>query len=162
MRVAGRSFPLNDGRCVIHHDRLELEYGGLHGMWLRWANARRLTSVGFWYFIGALGFLLAALLSVIINNWFLAFFFLLFTGMSTVASWVNRQASLRILIEKKDIRSVEFHEAVEGVSRAYFRVFFAPSRHLRMRKLLLPSKLKQGTQVANAAYWIMKEEGLMS
>lgn len=162
MRAASKTFPLKDGQCVLFQDRIELEYNGLRGRWLAWANKRKLTSVGFWYVMTGIGFLLAAVFSAIIDNWFLAFFFILFLALCIGASWFNRQASLRTTIQKKEIVKVEYQEAIQGESRAYFRVFFRPGTKMRMRKLPLPGRHQQGGQIANSALWMLKEEGLLS
>lgn len=162
MRAASKTFPLKDGQCVLYQDRMELEYSGLRGRWLSWANKRKLTSVGFWYVMTGIGFLCAAVFSTIIDNWFLAFFFFLFLILCIAASWFNRQASLRTTIQKKEIIKVEYQEAVQGESRAYFRVFFQPGNNIRLRKLALPGRHQQGGQIANSALWMLKEEGLMS
>ncbi len=162
MKPASKSFSLKDGTCVLYSDRIELEYQGIRGWWLRLANKHKLTSVGFWYVVAAAGFLVAAVFAVIIDNWFLGFFFLLFMAMSLAGSWFNRRASLRTMIPKKDITKVVFHQAEEGVSRAFFKVYFRPARSTRIRKLPLPGQHRQGTQIANAAAWMMKDEGLLS
>ncbi len=161
MRATTRSFPLREGQCILHHDRIELVHAGLKGWFLAWANKRKLTSMAFWYFMGALGFLFTTLLSVIIDNWFLAFFFFAFALLSVVGSVAYRNLSLRTSIEREFIEDVVFREAVEGVSRASFEVYFRPNKQLRMRKLLLPGKHQQGGQIANSAFWMMKEEGLI-
>lgn len=162
MRAASKTFPLKDGQCVLYQDKMVLEYQGIRGRWLAWANKRKLTSVGFWYVMAGMGFLVAAIFAAIIDNWFLAFFFMLFVALCIAASWMNRQASLRTTILKKDITSVQFHKAVQGESRAYFRVYFQPGSKVRMRKLPLPGRHQQGSQIANSALWMLKEEGLMS
>lgn len=162
MRTASKTFPLKDGQCVLYQDRIELAYDGLRGRWLAWANKRKLTSVGFWYVMAGVGFLLAAFFSAIIDNWFLAFFFMLFLALCIGASWHNRQASLRTTIQKKEIVNIEYQEAIQGESRAYFRVFFQPGTKTRMRKLSLPGRHQHGGQIANSALWMLKEEGLLS
>ena len=161
MRATTRSFPLREGQCILHYDRIELVYPGPKGWFLAWANKRKLTSMAFWYFVGAVGFLATALFSVIIDNWFLAFFFFAFALLSVVGSVAYRSLSLRTNIERALIEEVVYREAVEGVSRAYFEVFFRPGKQLRVRKLSLPGKHQQGGQIANSAYWMMKEEGLI-
>ncbi|MDP5171795.1 MAG: hypothetical protein NWR72_16220 [Bacteroidia bacterium] len=161
MRSASKSFPLKEGLCVLHHDRIELEHTGIKGWWLAWANKRKLTSVGFWYVMAGLGFFVMSILSIIIDNWFLAFFFVLFMALCIGASWYNRQASLRISIAKSEIEQVIFHEAIAGQSRASFEVFFRPNKYLRVRRLSLPGRHQQGAAIANSAMWMMKEEGLL-
>ena len=162
MKASHKSFPLKDGQCIVYPDRLEIEISGLKGNFIRWINRRKLTSVGFWYVMAGLGFFIATVFSAVIDNWFLAFFFLVFVALCVIASWRNRQASLRTQIPRKMIEGIDYKEAIQGESRARFDIYFKPQTHIRIRRLNLPGRHQQGSQVANAAFWILKEEGLIS
>lgn len=162
MRVSHKSFPLQDGQCIVYPDKLEIEISGVTGGFIRWINRRKLTSVGFWYVMAGVGFFIATVLSAAIDNWFLAFFFLVFVVLCVIASWRNRQASLRTQIPRKMIHTIAYREAVQGQSRARFDIYFKPQSNIRIRRLNLPGRHQQGSQVANAAFWILKEEGLIS
>lgn len=162
MRASHKSFPLKDGQCIVYPDKLEIEISGLKGIFIRWINRRKLTSVGFWYVMAGLGFFIATVLSAVIDNWFLAFFFLVFVVLCVIASWRNRHSSLRTQIPRKMIQSIDYQEAIQGESRATFDIHFQPQSTTRIRRLNLPGRHQQGSQVANAAFWILKEEGLIS
>lgn len=161
MRSATKSFAIKDGLCLIYPDRLECQYRGLRGRWLRWANRKGWVGQGGWYVLAALGFLGAVGLSIGINNWFLAFFFVVCALLALAAAWANRHATWQLVIDRKHIERVQYHPPIDGQARGSFLIDYRPGRRLRRRKISLPSLLQGGKEIANSAFWMMRDEGLI-
>ncbi|MEL6804522.1 MAG: hypothetical protein AAFO91_12170, partial [Bacteroidota bacterium] len=140
--VRTRSFDIKNGYCLLYSDRIELQYKGLRGWWLRWMSGRGWRSEGLLYLLLSIVFALLALTAVIIENYFLALFFVVFCGVTVVALFQRQQYAFSVVIPRSEIESVAFREAVKGVSRAKFIVQFRPKKRLYLREILLPSLLQ--------------------
>ncbi len=159
--VRTRSFSTKNGYCNLLPDRIELESRGLGGKIEGKMESMGWRSVGLLYLFLALGFFLSGLLSIYIDNYFLATFFAAFGLISLYASWMRRKYAFSRTMLRKEIEAVRYYEAVKGVSRARFEVDFRPKKRLYIREILLPSLSQNGQTEAQSAYWMMREEGLI-
>ncbi|MEM7368245.1 MAG: hypothetical protein AAF587_06550 [Bacteroidota bacterium] len=125
-----------------------MESKGIHGAYI-------------YYVIAFVGLLTATFLTRLIDNYFLAFFFAISALGALYGLWVNRQISYATHIPRAQIESVAYAPAVQGVSRATLSILFRPKKRLYRRKLILPNATHQGTSLADTAYWMMREEGLI-
>ncbi len=159
--VRTRSFDIKNGYCQIYSDRIELQYKGLSGAFLRWLSRRGWRGEGLLYLMLTILFALLTLTAIIIENYFLALFFAVFSGVTLFALFQRRQYAFSLKIPRSEIEKVEYKEAVKGVSRAKFIIHFRPKKRLFLREILLPSLMQNGQSVAQSAYWMMRDEGLI-
>ena len=161
MSPGPKSFSLKSGNCYLYPDRVEIQRTDLQGRISAWLSKKGLHAASLYYLAFFVGLLIAALLSQLIQNYFLSFFF----GASALASlyglWVNRRVSYASIIPRDQIESVEYQPAVQGVSRARFAIDFRPKKRLYQRIIPLPSATHQGTSLADTAFWMMREAGLI-
>ena len=157
-----RSFPTRTGYCHLYADRIEIEINGFTGRLRSWLSGKRLASMWLYYLALSVLFLLSALLALTIENYFLAAFLGVFAVISLVALWIYRRHTFSVNILRDQIDRVEYSPAVEGQSRASFQVYYQPGRYMMQRPILLPGKSQNGASVAQSAYWMMKEEGLLA
>lgn len=102
-----------------------------------------------------------ALVAYLIANFFLAIFLAASAVVALYALWHNRKTSISPVILRKDIESVSYQAAVPGQSRARFVIKYRPKKRELQRNLALPTATHQGTSIADTAYWMMREEGLV-
>jgi hypothetical protein len=159
--VRTRSFSTRNGYCHLLSDTIKLEYPGLTGKLHAWLERRGWRSVGWLYLLLAVGFGLAVLLALGIENYFLALFLGVFGLIALYGSWARRKYAISPVIQRKHIESVQYFPAVKGISRARFEVYFRPGKRLFIREIPLPSLLQNGQTEAQSAYWMMREEGLI-
>ncbi|WP_306349740.1 phosphoribosylaminoimidazolesuccinocarboxamide synthase [Flavobacterium sp. '19STA2R22 D10 B1'] len=89
---------------------------------------------------------------------FLKLLVAVFLIYSIVRSFNN---STTPIIERKKVKSVKFHDAKPGLTRAYFEVFFEDEkRNVKKRLILLPGSLSKGDVETKKAVKIMREEKL--
>ncbi|MEM8889444.1 MAG: hypothetical protein AAGD28_15820, partial [Bacteroidota bacterium] len=65
------------------------------------------------------------------------------------------------LIIRRDIIEVNFQKAVEGKARASMEILFEEEGKKFKKLISLPSLMQNGAEVANSAYWILRDEGLI-
>lgn len=158
MESRSKFFPTKSGQCHIYPDRIELiSSSGLDRM-LAKRGVQRMVVI---YFILLIVFGIAIGISLWINNYFLVAFFAIAWMFSLVSMWTNRNVSAATYIDRKHIERIDYEEAVPGQSRASFTVYFRPKKQLLRRKILLPSILHNGHMVAQSAYYMFKDEGLL-
>ena len=161
MKPGPKSFSLKSGNCHLYPDRLEVLRSDLQGRIMSSLANKGVHGAYLYYLVACLGLILAAFLSSYIDNYFLTFFFGVSALVSLYGLWVNRSVSYAHVIPRKQIESVQYKAAVQGVSRASFTIFFRPGKRLYQRKLILPTATHQGTSLADTAFWMMREEGLI-
>ena len=161
MKPGTKSFSTRHGYCQIHPDHLEIVREDPYGRMIWWLFRKGISRVLWFYLLFSLGLVLVALMSVQINNYFLATFFALFSLMALWASWHNRFVSFATYIPRKQIEGVSYQEAVQGESRATFLIHFRPRKRLLKRRLTMPSLSQGGSRIAQSAYYMLKEEGLI-
>ncbi|MEZ4775393.1 MAG: hypothetical protein R3D00_19570 [Bacteroidia bacterium] len=161
MQSRARSFPLKNGYCYLFQDHILIERNDFTGQILHFLEKRGLRRSWIIYLALLIALVLSALLAVKIENYFLAAFFAAFAFADLFAIWFSRKVSFASNIQREHITAVEYKEAVQGVSRASFTIFFRPKRATLRRTIFLPSIRKGDTQLAQAAYLMMKEEKLI-
>ena len=162
MRTGPKSFPTKNGLCQLYSDRIEINVNGAFGKLMRWLFGRGFKSMSVIYGLLFIGFVASTTIALIIENYFLAFFFIIFGLVSLYALWINRNVSIAPVIQRKEIEKVVYNEAIQGVSRASFDIYFKPEGRMLKRKIYLPSLMQKGAEVANSAYWMMRDEGLVA
>ncbi|MEL6675031.1 MAG: hypothetical protein AAFR61_22680 [Bacteroidota bacterium] len=162
MRQGPKSFPTRNGYCQVFSDRIEIHTDGLAGQLSRWFYSKGIRRVSIFYVLSSLAFLIASFVAIGIGNWFLAVFFFLAVALSVYALFINRQNSIAPLILRKDIDKVDYQAAVKGESRAAFTIFFKDHGKAMKRRVPLPSLMQNGAEIANTAFWIMRDAGLVS
>lgn len=161
MRSGSKSFPTRNGVCQVFSDRIEFQGNGLTGKLSNWLYNKGFKRVSILYGLLFLGFVLALGISLWLDNYFLAFFFFISALLDLYALWLNKDISMTPLIIRRNIHQVNFQQAVEGKARASFEIFFEEEGRNYKRKVSLPSLMQNGAAVANSAYWIFRDEGLL-
>jgi len=161
MRSGAKSFSIKNGHCYIYSDRIEIVRTDPMGRLLRFLFRRGYQRARILYLLLALAMAVATLLSFSIANYFLVLFFGIMTLLSLYASQVNRSVSFALTIPKRSIEQVTYRKAVQGEARAAFVVHFRPENRLLKRIIPLPTRSHNGNSLADAAYWIMRDEGLV-
>ena len=161
--TGAKSFEIKGGTFYILSDRLEIssrEWLTKIGSWL---YTRGLQSA-FWLYLGpCLLLLMGTGLSFTLNNYFLTGFLAAASLLMLYYAIARRKYTFASVIFRNEIQSFVYHPAVPGVSRAYFEIQFLPtnsSRALR-RSVQLPSRMYNGASLADTAYWMVKDEGLI-
>lgn len=152
-------FPIKGGTCYLHPDRVEIISNHFVG---RLFSRKGLNRVAVLYFLSLIAMTAAILLSLWIENYFLVAFFAVCWMVSLFSIWQSRTRSLAAVIPRKAIEQIAYKEAVEGVSRGQFIIHFRSGKQLLTRKILLPSALNNGKAVAQSAYYMFKEEGMLA
>ncbi len=158
MESRSKYFPTKSGHCHIYSDRIEITSAASLP---RILAKRGIQRVAMLYFLLLLVFAIATGISVWIENYFLVAFFAIAWIFSLVSIWQNRNISAASVIDRKHIQKVTYQEAIEGVSRASFSVYFQSKNQVLKRQILLPSIMHNGRMVAQSAYQMFKEEGLI-
>ncbi|RMG68090.1 MAG: hypothetical protein D6722_12215 [Bacteroidetes bacterium] len=161
MRGGSKSFATKNGSCHLYPDRIEIENHDLAGRLGAFLYRRGFRRAWVLYLLLALGMALAAASSYLIDNMFLAAFFAILVPVALIGLWTQRSVTYAPVIPRKEIESVVYRPAVKGVSRATFIIFFRPRKRLMQRLIPLPGITQQGTSLADTAYWMMREEGLV-
>lgn len=161
MEPKAKRFPTLHGFCVIYSDRVEIVDQRMLGRLNQWLNNNKLSGKRVFYIVLILFFLLAALVSFVLEIYFLLIFFMASLAFVFHDIWKNRKLSFAPLIPKKDITEVHYLEAVPGERRAAFHIYFQIKEKVRLRRIQLPRQSKQTTMVAQSAYQMMKDAGLL-
>ncbi|RMG23236.1 MAG: hypothetical protein D6730_14870 [Bacteroidetes bacterium] len=158
MESRSKFFPLKSGQCHIYPDRIEIISDHALGRLLAKRGIQRVAVI---YLLWLLAFSVAIWVSFFIENYFLVVFFSIAWLFCLYAMWRNRRVSTASVIDRKHIRKVTYQEAIPGTARASFTIYFQPGKQLLQRKILLPSILQNGQMVAQSAYYMLKDEGLI-
>lgn len=161
MKPGVRSFTIKGGQCHLYPDRIEIRRSDWVGSLTNFLFRKGYQRAIILYLMLAIGLFLAAVLALLIENYFLASFLL---GMGVLAGGtaiVNRDLSFVPVIPKRSIEKTEYRRAIQGEARAAFIIYFRPDRQLLKRVILLPTLTHQGTSLADTAYWMMRDEGLV-
>lgn len=167
MRTSAKTFNIKSGSCTIYRDRIEIYQNDLSGKIGKWLFKRNIYSGGPSYLLLALGLFLASGLAFFIQNYFLCAFLFATAVIGFFLFFQNRKLSFVPLVLRSQITQLKYHEAIPGKSRPFFEISFAPQPedkpgYILVRKIVLPNTLHNGTSVADTAYWIMKDEGLIN
>ncbi|MEO0473184.1 MAG: hypothetical protein AAF206_26455 [Bacteroidota bacterium] len=154
-----RSFATRDGYCHLYSDRIEIEQSGGLRKWLDQKGIRREAAL---YLLAVILFAILALVTVLIENYFLAIFFAGVMLVSLFTAFSQRNTSFAFRIPRSQIEEVHYFPAQEGMSRASFRIDYRSGKSLLKRWVKLPGKTQNGNAIAQSAYWMMKEEGLLA
>lgn len=161
MRGGSKSFVTKNGHCHLYPDRIEIEHHDIPGRLGAFLYRRGLRRAWVLYLLLSLAMSAAAGASILIENFFLAFFFGVLALAALAGVWTQRNMTYAPVVPRSQIESVVYRPAVTGVSRAAFVVYFRPRRRLVQRLISLPSLTQHGTSLADTAYWMMREEGLV-
>ena len=158
-----KSFPTKTGYCHVFPDRIEIERSGWMGSLSGFLFGKGIHRIfGVYLFVMVL-LVISLFVVLAIENYLLSIFFFGMIGFYGWSLWKSRDLSAAPVIYRNQIEKVGYHEAIKGVSRAYFTLFYAPKEGQTLRRLvMLPSTLKGGDRIAESAVWIMKEEGFLS
>jgi len=162
MKSGAKSFNIKGGYCYLYPDRIEVlrqdALGQLTAFLFRRGYQRALVL----YLLLSVLMVLGALITALIDNYFLASFFTLLIPFSLGAAWFNRDLSFAPVIPKRSVEHVEYRRAVQGESRAAFIISFRPEKRLLRRVISLPTHTHRGTSLADTAYWMMRDDGLIT
>jgi hypothetical protein len=161
MRTGARAFNTRYGVCHLLPDRIELSRNDLTGKVVAWLYGKGYERLSVLYISLAVVFFLAALFCILIRNYFLTFFFLIFAGLDLYALRLNRGMSFAPVILRENIESVMYYPAVEGVSRAMFTVIYRNGDRKLLRRISLPGQYQNGDMIAEEALRMMRDEGLI-
>ncbi len=158
-----KSFSIRHGTCTLYGDRMEIHTRDFFSRVGAWAYQKGMRTAAPLIFALISGLFLATILSLLIENFFLAAFF----GISIIlAGWYvakNRTLSFAPKILKSQIARVTYRKAVPGVAWARFEVYFREKEQGRLLKrvLVIPNRIYNGTSLADTAFWILKDEGYL-
>ena len=161
MRSGAKSFSIKNGHCYLYADRIEIVRSDVLGRLTQFLFRRGYQRARVLYLLLSLVLAIATVLSLAISNYFLVLFFGIMTLLGLYASQVNRSVSFAPIIPKRSIEKVHYRKAVQGEARAAFIVHFRPENRLLKRIIPLPTRSHNGNSLADAAYWIMRDEGLV-
>lgn len=161
MKPKAKSFPIVGGYCRIFTDRIEIVEEGWKGKWHNWLFQKGMGRKSAGLILLALGSLVAAGISYLIDNTFLAAFFGTFTIIIFIRAWVERKVSYNPVIQRKHITEVKFISAIPGVQRASIDFKWMVNNKLRKRELKLPLDNNGGGMVVQSTLHMLKDEGLV-
>lgn len=161
MKTAAKSFSIKNGNCHIFPDRIEIINTDPIGRFSAFLFKKGIKRAMVLYLLLLIGFVLSLLVALQIENYFLAAFFAVCIPLALYYGWTQRKVSLATVIPREQIASIDYNKAVKGVSRASFTIFFTPKKTTLQKPIPLPSLMQKGNQIADTAYWMMKEEGLL-
>ncbi len=161
MRSGSKSFSTKNGVCHLYPDRIEIDRQDWVGVLSRFLFKKGYQRAWVLYLLLTLAMVIGLILSLSIANYFLVFFFVVMSLASVAAAFKNRDLSFIPVIPKKSIEKVVYRKAIESQSRAAFTIYFRPENRLMRRMILLPTRTHQGTSLADTAYWMMRDEGLV-
>jgi hypothetical protein len=161
MKPGARAFSIKGGQCHLYPDRIEVRRSDGVGRLTEFLFRRGYQRAIILYLLLALGLLLAALLAFSIDNYFLTSFLGAMALIAAGYAWTNRDLSFAPVIPKRSVEATQYRRAVQGEARAAFIIYFRPGKHLLRRVILLPTRTHQGTSLADTAYWMMRDEGLI-
>lgn len=165
--MSAKTFSIRSGSCTIYRDRIEIFQSDFSGQMGKWLFQRKIFTAGPTYLLLALGLLLASGLAFAIQNFFLCAFLFATSIIGLFLFFQNRKLSFVPRIERVQIKEITYQEAIPGKSRPQFEVEFCPKPEENpdftlIRRIVLPNTLHKGTSVADTAYWILKDEGLIT
>mgnify|MGYP006268340823 CR=1 FL=1 len=161
MKAGAKSFNLQGGYCYLYPDRVEIQRNDALGRLTQFLSRRGYQRALVLYLLLSLGLALGALTTLLIDNLFLAAFFAILIPFSLGAAWVNRDLSFAPVIPKRSIEQVAYRRAVPGEARAKFVIHFRPDKRRLRRVLAMPPQTHQGTSLADTAYWMLRDDGLI-
>jgi len=167
MRISAKTFSIRSGHCTVYRDRMEIYQNDLSGRVGKWLFKRNIYSAAPFYLLLAFLLFLAGLLSLSIQNYFLLAFLCLAAVLALALFYQNRRRSFVPIIRREQIESLTYREAVPGKARPSFEVLFMPQPEKKpklklLRQIVLPNSIQKGTRVADTAYWILKDEGMLT
>lgn len=162
MKAGAKSFNIKGGYCHLYPDRIEIVRQDAWGRLIKLLFRRGYQRMRILYLLLAIGMAIAALITILIDNLFLGSFFGLLVPISLLAAWMNRDLSFAPVISKRSIEEVVYRRAVQGEARAAFIIYFRPEQQCLRRIISLPTHVHQGTSLADTAYWMMRDEGLIT
>ena len=159
MQVNAKTFPLRSGSCHIYPDSIHIRGKGasyfLSRLFYKWGFERSVVFYG----LLTISFIACLLLSIGIQNYFLAVFFALAAVFSLRLAWVNRKISFAPVIAKKQITYIEYLPAIPGERRNSFLIVYQNGDRTLHRRLVLPTL--KGEMIAQSAYYMVKDTGLL-
>ena len=159
MEANVKSFPLKLGSCHIYQDSIQIKGKGISSLLSRFFFKRGFQRVVLFYGLMALAFLVFALLFISLQNYFLALFLAIAALFSLRLAWINKKISFAPFISKKQIEYISYHPAVPGESRTFFQIVYTSGKRTLIRRLILPTK--KGEMIAQSAYYMIKDTGLL-
>jgi hypothetical protein len=158
--MGARAFDTRYGTCRIYPDRIEIERRDLTG-WLGTQLFRRgIHQASALYLIGGLALLLGALCMLLLGNYFLTIFLLMFSAFGFYAMRLNRGFSFAPLILREQVEGVSFHPAEEGLSRAAFSIRYRAGSRLLARRIPMPGG-DRGEEITAQALRMFRDERLL-
>lgn len=159
MEANVKSFPLKSGSCHIYQDSIQIKGKGLSSFLSPFFYKRGFQRVVLFYSLLAISFLVFALLFISLQNYFLAIFLAIAAFFSLWLAWINRKISFAPFIDKKQIEYISYHPAIPGESRTSFQIVYTSGKRILIRRLTLPTK--KGEMIAQSAYFMIKDTGLL-
>ncbi|MEL6133030.1 MAG: hypothetical protein AAFR59_06655, partial [Bacteroidota bacterium] len=103
-------------------------------------------------------------LSFSLNNYFLTGFLAAAALLMVYYAVSKRKQTFAKVIYRSEIQSFVYHASNPGVSRAHFEIQFLPSARTKplTRLIQLPTRTYNGASLADTAYWMIKDEGLIT
>ena len=162
MEFKSKSFPTRNGSCHIFIDRLEFSSNHSTASLLRWAYKKGFHRSSSLYILIAVIFLLAALISLYIQNVFLALFFGVAMLFGLNMAWSRRKYSFTPIIKKEQVEQVRYLEAIPGERRAGFEIIFRMNDKAFLKKIFLPGRHQEGEMIAQSAFYMMRDAGYLN
>lgn len=158
MQVRPQSFPISGGQCKVFSDRVTVEQKSPFILLVNKWFGGKLKPV---YAILASILALGAIAGWLIQNYFIAFFLLCFSVYFLFILFKDGESSVKLELLKSQIESVVYMEPVPGKSRGEFEIYFLENEKRYRRKISLATGGKQGLMIAQGAYHIFRDAGLI-
>ena len=158
MQVRPQSFPIAGGICKVQSDRIFIQQSSpvvfLANKWFK----GKLSPI---YLISGILLVMGCIAAWAIRNYFLAFFLLVFAVYFFIMLGKSRNKSLKNELFKKQVEKVVYHEPIPGKSRGEFVIHFLEENKKFHRYISLATSGKKGLMIAQGAYHIFKDAGLI-
>lgn len=162
MQTHAKSFAIQHGTCHVYADRIEIRRQDIWGKLMSFLFARGLKRMFVLYGGLAVLFGLGIWGGWLLQNYFLSWFFSIASFFCLLLAWQQRKQSFAPVIFREQIDAIIYSPVVEGKSRAHFDIQFHLGNQHLLRTLPIPSRTHRGTSLADTAYWMLKDEGLIS
>lgn len=161
-----KTFRTKTGFCHVLPDKIVLTRNGILGSVAAVTVGNTISRTRVIQGILTLGLFYAAFYSYQNRNLFMfhrPFLFLALAGYLIFNIVRSFKLSATPIIERAQISQVVFHEALRGLIRPYFEVFFENEKgRIKKRLILLPGSLMDSQRAeTEKALQIMKEEGII-
>ncbi|MCF6131915.1 phosphoribosylaminoimidazolesuccinocarboxamide synthase [Flavobacterium wongokense] len=155
-------FKTKTGFCHISQDKIILSRDGFAGNVSDVVVGNKISRILTIYGIISVFLIYTAYEDYNRGNNFSAIFYFLLALLLIFGIWKSINNSAAPIIERANIKKVEFKKGIVGLTRSRFEILFEDNNgKTKKRLILLPGSLNNGEEETKKALSIMKAEGLI-